>query len=209
MEENQQVFVILTGIACLILASRYFLEKQTQFQEVRINKIEILNLNVELPTPVSFVETSEPTRIQQETSKSIKVSVSREAKALRQLVNTTLDLSKILHGEIQPKWINFNDKMYKNFINTSTTGPTITPTKWWQHSTVPITETFYEPEYPGNKFPEYGRCPLDLLDGYTDSEIYQKSQNIQPTYNLNRDQFLINLSPFGPNNQFRGFRSEL
>ena len=202
MDANQQVFVLLTGVACIILASRHLIQQQALFQEVQVNKITQLNLRF----PNKVESGSEIVNISKSISKDKETNIKSQSKAivLRQLINTTLDLSKILHGEIQPKWVPFNRMAYKNFQETSTTTfPTIDPTRWWEHSTVPITETFYEPELPDNSYPRYQKCPLDVK---SEAEIYEKAKQQTPLYNLRRDKFLVNVSPFGPNNQFRGFR---
>lgn len=54
--------------------------------------------------------------------------------------------------------------------------------------------------YAEDGFPETnGFCPFEPV-----SET--RLEEIEPKYNLRRDHYLINLSPFGPNNQFRGLR---
>lgn len=54
----------------------------------------------------------------------------------------------------------------------------------------------------------YGNnCPFDIHKQYLNSEDFS---DIKPLLNsIRRDKFLINLSPFGPNNQFRGFRDAI
>ena len=50
-------------------------------------------------------------------------------------------------------------------------------------------------------------CPFELNSNYADSNTLKK---IKPLLNsIRRDHFLLNLSPFGPNNQLRGFRDTL
>ena len=46
-------------------------------------------------------------------------------------------------------------------------------------------------------------CPFDYPEDFT-----ELSKTL-PEFNLRRDKFLINVSPFGPNNQFRGFRDTI
>ena len=40
-------------------------------------------------------------------------------------------------------------------------------------------------------------------------EDFSELHSVLPEFNLRRDKFLINVSPFGPNNQFRGFRDTI
>lgn len=47
-------------------------------------------------------------------------------------------------------------------------------------------------------------CPFDL---HSKSSSQQDSH--QPLHNVRKTHYLLNLSPFGPNNQFRGFRDSL
>merc|ERR1712242_599157 len=53
---------------------------------------------------------------------------------------------------------------------------------------------------PTASTPELWNCPFDY---------HETRPNPEPTNKLRTDHFLINLSPFGPNNQFRGFRDTI
>ena len=46
-----------------------------------------------------------------------------------------------------------------------------------------------------------GICPY--------SEPEQSWRDVEPELNIRRTHYLLNLSPFGPNNQFRGFRDTI
>ena len=82
-----------------------------------------------------------------------------------------------------------NAKKASNLLNSTTQRPFTAKIQW-----TPRAEVFQ---------PDPWVCPFE----YPRTE--KNLSKIIPKYNLRRDKFLLNLSPYGPNNQFRGFRDSV
>ena len=83
-------------------------------------------------------------------------------------------------------------KTPENHIPTTTSIPSTTVT-------IPPLDTFKKPQIAIDSLE---KCPLDYK-GRPDLE------NVKPLNHMNPEKFIMSLSPFGPNNQIRGFRDTL
>ena len=101
-------------------------------------------------------------------------------------------------------------KILKSPPKTLTSKITTTTTKPFSKNAVPFLSNIYTRILPPNtKLPlsSSQNCPFELNSDYADTKTLN---SIRPLLSsIRRDHFLMNLSPFGPNNQLRGFRDTL